>query len=319
MIKDTPGKKNIRAQKPKTIWHPSFYASIKLELNDYREHLEYINEINLNKAPRRIDVLVIVLHGDIIIEKNIARIFKNHNLFEYKSPDDPLEINDYYNGLSYALQYKSIDAHNISIDELTFSFVCFKKPEKLLSHLTGRYVVKNDQKGIYTIEGNPVPVQIIVNGELEPGENLFLSSLRQQIDADTFIQILREINKLPAETSKNYIEALIFANPLRYMEVMNMDLFKQTLKKMSKKEQQKLYEIGERLFVEMEFHKKWEGAVEDERRAKEDALKKERRAKEDERRAKEDERRAKEDERRAKEEIKILQERIKQLELNIHQ
>jgi hypothetical protein len=170
-------KKSSR-QKPLTQWHPSFFASLQLELQDFQEYLEYYDEINLNNIPRRIDVIIVVVRDNVTITRNIAGIFRKHNIFEYKSPDDTLSINDYYNGLSYALQYKAIEKNAISIDELTLSFVCYKKPLKLFAYLSGRYGVQRAEKGIYIVGGNQVPVQIIVCGELSESGNLFLHGLR---------------------------------------------------------------------------------------------------------------------------------------------
>ena len=47
-------------------------------------------------------------HGkDVKIQKNIGRIFRQYNIIEYKSPEDNLDIDDFYKVYAYACIYKS--------------------------------------------------------------------------------------------------------------------------------------------------------------------------------------------------------------------
>lgn len=41
------------------------------------------------------------------IKKSIAKLFRNHNIIEYKAPDDYLSINDFYKVYGYACIYQS--------------------------------------------------------------------------------------------------------------------------------------------------------------------------------------------------------------------
>ena len=68
----------------------------------------------------RIDELVIKIRGEEKIQKNIGRIFRKHNIIEYKSPDDYLTINDFYKVYGYCCFYQSDTEH-----------VCEIKPEEL--------------------------------------------------------------------------------------------------------------------------------------------------------------------------------------------
>ena len=95
----------------------------------------------------------------------------------------------------------------------------------------------------------------------------------------------------------NYIEAVAAANLDQYMEAIKVHA---ALKAMNKDERKKIMEKADRFIIDLGLDKKWEAAIEEERRAKEVAIK--------------EERRAKEEERRAKEEINKLLEKIKELE-----
>ena len=77
-------------------WHPAFFAGIQIELEEEREYLSFENEHQLGTKPKEIDVLIIKKDGTHPIHKNIGKIFRGHNLIEYKSPADSLNIDDFY-------------------------------------------------------------------------------------------------------------------------------------------------------------------------------------------------------------------------------
>ena len=76
-------------QKRKTIeWHPAFTASLQIEFEDEADKIIFESEHLLSKKPMQIDELVIKVHDNEKIQKNIGRIFRKHNIVEYKSPED---------------------------------------------------------------------------------------------------------------------------------------------------------------------------------------------------------------------------------------
>ena len=72
----------------KTQWHPAFCSAMKLELIEDGEYLDYINEYNLNTKPLQIDLLVVKKVKDIEIKNEIGKLFRTHNIMEYKTPED---------------------------------------------------------------------------------------------------------------------------------------------------------------------------------------------------------------------------------------
>ena len=76
-------------------WHPAFYAGLQIEFAEEAEKLIFENEHQLSKKPLEIDVLVIKKKAEEQIRKNIGRIFRRHNIVEYKSPEDYLSIDDF--------------------------------------------------------------------------------------------------------------------------------------------------------------------------------------------------------------------------------
>ncbi|MDR2706716.1 MAG: hypothetical protein LBC02_13125, partial [Planctomycetaceae bacterium] len=70
-----------------TEWHPAFVEALQIELKEYQDVLTFESEHQLTAGPLKIDVLVIKKNEDIEIKKNIAQIFRQYNVIEYKSPD----------------------------------------------------------------------------------------------------------------------------------------------------------------------------------------------------------------------------------------
>ena len=121
----------------KLQWHQAFYADIQIEFENYADKLIFENEHHLGTQPKRIDVLIIKKENDTPIEKNIGRIFRKHNIIEYKSPDDYISINDYYLVYGYVCLYKSEESLEtlIPIEDITLTFVSRNFPKKLIKHL----------------------------------------------------------------------------------------------------------------------------------------------------------------------------------------
>ena len=68
-------------QKRKTIeWHPAFTASLQIEFEDEADKIIFESEHLLSKKPMQIDELVIKVHDNEKIQKNIgSKSFKHIN------------------------------------------------------------------------------------------------------------------------------------------------------------------------------------------------------------------------------------------------
>jgi len=132
-------------------WHPAFVEAIKLELEDYQDSLEFYPEFQLTAEPLRIDCVVVKKKADIVIKKNIASIFREVNLLEYKNPDDYVSVNDFYKVYAYACLYASFE--KVPVTNLTVSFIESHYPRELLTHLQKEHSFKVEENslGIYTI------------------------------------------------------------------------------------------------------------------------------------------------------------------------
>lgn len=161
-------------------WHPAFFANIQIELRDEADKLKFENEHHLSKKPMQIDVLIIKKEKSGQIRKNIGRIFKKHNVIEYKSPGCSLGIDDFYKVYGYACFYKAdvVRANSIPAKEVTITFVSERYPRKLIRHLrtVRKYEVEKVESGIYSVKGDVFSIQILITKELSEKENLWLRS-----------------------------------------------------------------------------------------------------------------------------------------------
>ncbi|MBP3195755.1 MAG: hypothetical protein J6N21_01960, partial [Butyrivibrio sp.] len=84
-----------------------FCAAMKLELKANKKDLSFETERTLNTKPIQIDLLVIKKQKHAKIINEVGRFFRQHNIFEYKSPDDELGIDEYFKTIAYACLYKA--------------------------------------------------------------------------------------------------------------------------------------------------------------------------------------------------------------------
>lgn len=80
----------------KIQWHPAFAAALRIELADELEKVQIEEEHLLGRKPMQVDCLVVKRNKNQQIHKNIGQLFREHNIIEYKSPEDSLSINDFY-------------------------------------------------------------------------------------------------------------------------------------------------------------------------------------------------------------------------------
>ncbi|WP_415927286.1 3-isopropylmalate dehydrogenase [[Clostridium] scindens] len=238
-------------------WHPGFCAALQIELQEESGNLEFYPEYELSKKPMRIDTLIVKKMTDSPVRKNIGRIFRKHNLIEYKSPGDYLSINDFYKVYGYACFYQS-DTEKVGesrLEEITITFVCNHYPREMLRILKKerKIAVRKIENGIYWLENEFLPIQIILNHELSSDENRWLNSLRTDIRADQETDLIRDYKA--HKDSKLYqavMDLVVRANQKAMKEARDMlcdalkELFAEELEEEAKKREQKSERIGER-------------------------------------------------------------------------
>ena len=177
--------KERSSEKKPFQWHPANYAGLQIEFEDEKEYLSFEDEHQLGTKSMAIDILIIKNTEGYKVKKNIGRIFRKYNIIEYKSPDDYLSIDDFYKVYGYTCFYKADtpSVNQISVNELTITFISRKYPKKLLRHLELErgFAIQKIESGIYYIVGDAIPIQFIVANKLSQTENLWLKGLTNQL------------------------------------------------------------------------------------------------------------------------------------------
>ena len=197
----------------KKQWHPAFTAALMLELKKSWGSLVFEKEHNLNTKPLEIDLLVIKKDAAAMVENEIGELFRGHNIIEYKSPKDHLDIDTLYKTEAYAGLYKAygktVDA--IKADDITVSLIREAKPEGLFRHFKEHgAAVSNPHNGIYYItEGVLFPTQVIVTRELEGELHTWLKPLSGNASEEDMRRLFRETSILEGKSDRELADSVL--------------------------------------------------------------------------------------------------------------
>ena len=181
----------------KLRWHPAFCSALRLELLEDAENLEFTDEFQLTEKPLQIDCTVVKVKKDCKIKNEIGKIFRKHNIFEYKSPKDELNIDTFYKAVAYACLYKVLPNHvdEIPAEEITITLIRDRKPVKLLGELEkSGYGYKKEAAGIYYVNGAMFPMQIIESSELDVDMHVQLKALTNHLEESLMRQYLLQVS-----------------------------------------------------------------------------------------------------------------------------
>ena len=195
----------------KLQWHPAFCSALRLELLEDAENLEFTDEFQLTEKPLQIDCTVVKVKRDCKIKNEIGKIFRKHNIFEYKSPMDELNIDTFYKAVAYAYLYKVLPNHvnEIPAEEITITLIRDRKPVKLLGELEkSGYGYKKEAAGIYYVNGAMFPVQIIESSELDVDMHVQLKALTNHLEESLMRQYLLQVSTFEGR-EKNLVDIVL--------------------------------------------------------------------------------------------------------------
>lgn len=202
-----------KQRKPNTQWHELFVGVMHLELLEEAAHMEFKPELQLGEQPPAVDLLIIKKDPAISVTNEIGRIFREHNLMEYKSPDDALTIRDFFKTVGYAGLYIGSEAVNSGADpeEVTITLIRAGMPVKMMRTLKKNFgcEITEAYPGIYYVTGAvALPTQIVVTNRLKTGAHAWLQAINgREPDRDLYRRIAyHEREKDSAE--KEHIRAI---------------------------------------------------------------------------------------------------------------
>ena len=174
------------------------------------------------------------------IANEIGKLFKGHNIIEFKSPEDHLYIDTFYKSGAYASLYKSygktVDA--IKADDITVSIIRKAKPVELFRYFKEHGIlVTNSYRGIYYIEGGVLFLtQIIVTGELDKAAHIWPGFLSRKLKKQDMVELLNSVKQMSEkedrELADSVLEVSMEANKQVIEELMGDDKMNETLMEM---------------------------------------------------------------------------------------
>lgn len=197
----------------KIQWHPGFVAAMDLELEENRSDLIFEKEYNLNTKPLEIDLLVIKKAAEVRIVNEIGKLFRGHNIVEYKSPDDHMDIDTFYKAGAYGCLYKASgrSVNEREADDITVTMIRDAKPEGLFRYFEDHHIkVTNPYMGIYYIlDGVLFPTQIIVGKELKQGSHIWLRALSDRVQKQEMEELLEKIHSITRKFDRALADSVL--------------------------------------------------------------------------------------------------------------
>jgi hypothetical protein len=222
-IKQSETTKPAKRGRGRRLWHTAFVEAFKMELFPWADLLDFEAEHQLNAAPLIVDILIKKKRKDAVIVNNIAAIFRGYNIVEYKSPKSHISIGDYHKVGGYARQYSFLN--KVDITDITITFVEDRYPRKLFAFLRDALGFRVTEKwaGIYHIEGDMMPVQVINRKRLDAESNLWIKSLGDDLSISGLSRIVKERHKNSMDDSLSaYMDVLLEANTKTVEEFYRM-------------------------------------------------------------------------------------------------
>lgn len=220
-------------------YHYGFYAVLHLLCSAAHADFTFLQEYELGDKPLRIDMLIINNSGqNDFNDEKIMKFFRGHNVIEYKSPDDGLDIHDFFKVQGYAGIYQ--DLKKIDIDKITVSIFRHRKPRKMFDNLVNKgFDITESYPGIYYVTGRiTFPTQVIVTSRLPAGSYEALKILTggaKEEDVIKFMQAAQEhynkddvsaILRVSMALNKNLYKTLKEASPMKdvFREIFHDEL-----------------------------------------------------------------------------------------------
>ncbi len=205
-------------------WHSALLSALKIELSDYQDILNYEAEKVLNIGPRRADILITKDENSRPVHTPIGRQFRRYNLIEYKGPDDTMNEIAFYKALSYLYGFPELYNTVQVLEESSLTLISHSFPRNLWKYINTRplHPVWENAKnvlakiipGLYSINTEILPVQLVVTSQLPKEEYFWLCSLTNRLTDPAPLRLIsRACKEHQMEPDyQNYLNTIIRAN-----------------------------------------------------------------------------------------------------------
>ncbi len=194
-------------------WHSGFEGSLRLILREYKDCIDISREYQLSMEPLKMDFLVIKNDTGVLIDNAVGRGFLRHNIIEYKSPDDELNIDVLWKTIGYAGIYKSLgkNVNEIKAEEMTITIFRMRKPVALFKMINATgCIIESEYPGVYLIHGIiAIPLRIVVIRELEDDELGAMKIMKRDAQPDEVVKFLTEARNYKDLEDKRSADAVL--------------------------------------------------------------------------------------------------------------
>ena len=193
-------------------YHPAFCAATELELRENKDQLSYHKEYAVYMRAKQVDLVIVKEVANATICSGLGAIFKKYNLFEYKHPNQTLDINTYHKVLAYAtlmLEHKR-QTEECSMEDFSISFIRKRRPQKLLEQLKKfGFTITEFQPGIYHVTRElHIAMQFIVTSRLG-GKYKWITRLTSKLDKTDMDQLYHSARGLSNQEDRSNAETVI--------------------------------------------------------------------------------------------------------------
>ena len=201
-----------KKQTKRLQWHPAFCNAMQLDFAEDASHLTFQNEYALGTKPLNIDLLIIDKDDSCQIHNPIGRIFRRHNIIEYKSPGKSLNMQVLYKAFSYAYLYLSKLPSNEarSLDDISLTLIRQERAARLLNQLNRSATPAVEvSPGIYQLQNVPFAVQIIAAERVPAPHGKWLKRLTRSVSSDDLDDACENFSNEGNDTQKELMAAMI--------------------------------------------------------------------------------------------------------------
>lgn len=175
-------------------WHSWFHALLNMKLYRFFDRISIKPEFVLGVEPPRADFLILTEDEVLDLGLDVFKIFRKHNIIEFKNPTDTLDRRVLCKVVGYGNIYISQAKHkdDIPVDQVTLSIFRESHPSELFKEL-GDKVKPDKTKGIYHVtELTELPLQIVVTKELIGEEYAEFRGISEKPDKADIIKIIED-------------------------------------------------------------------------------------------------------------------------------
>ena len=161
---------------PRSDWHREFERIIRSDARPFGKDVDIRIEEELGIDPPRVDYLILDDRKRLMSHsKAIYRIFRQHNIMEYKNPHDELNMRVISKIIGYGNFYIGLGGHegDRPRDEVTLSLYRDKPNKELFDEMMANgMLTATNVPGIYLVHKlTDLPFQIVIGNELTGNEN----------------------------------------------------------------------------------------------------------------------------------------------------